>query len=122
MEKINKNLIAPCGMNCGVCAAHLREKNICLGCKAGPTMVSCLRCKMRSCTERKGEYCFECEKFPCDKLKHLDKRYRTKYGMSEIENLEFIKEVGIDKFVESERKRWQSSEGTFCVHNKKYFL
>lgn len=32
MERINRNLIAPCGMNCGVCIAYLREKNRCQGC------------------------------------------------------------------------------------------
>jgi hypothetical protein len=40
--------------------------------------------------------------------------------MSEIENLEFIREKGINEFVKSERKRWQSTKGTFCVHDKKY--
>jgi hypothetical protein len=121
MKKINKKLIAPCGMNCGVCMAYLREKNHCDGCKAGPTSVSCLRCKIRNCTERKGQYCFDCEKFPCDSLKHLDKRYRTKYEMSEIENLEFIRDNGIDEFVEKENARWVSDKGVYCVHKKEYF-
>ncbi|MDD5693203.1 MAG: hypothetical protein PHU86_01900 [Patescibacteria group bacterium] len=31
MEKISKSLIASCGMNCGVCVAHLREKTHVLG-------------------------------------------------------------------------------------------
>jgi len=54
-------------------------------------------------------------------LKSLDKRYRTKYDMSEIENLELILCKGINSFVEGERKRWQSSKGLLCVHNKKYY-
>jgi len=103
---INENLIAPCGMNCAICMAHLREKNKCAGCNQGPTNISCLRCKIRNCTERKGKYCFDCDQFPCDKLKHLDKRYRTKYGMSEIENLELIRNKGIDKLLEREQKKW----------------
>jgi hypothetical protein len=41
--------------------------------------------------------------------------------MSEIENLELIRSRGINNFVESERKRWQSSRGLFCVHNKRYY-
>jgi len=29
---INSSLIAPCGMNCGICLAYLREKKKCPGC------------------------------------------------------------------------------------------
>lgn len=121
MKTFDKNLIAPCGMNCGICQAYLREKDKCPGCRFGPTKISCTRCKIKSCKERKGKFCFNCEIFPCGKLKHLDERYKAKYGMSEIENLEFIRDKGIDKFVDQERKRWQSGKGTFCVHNKKYY-
>lgn len=108
-------------MNCGVCRAYLREKNKCPGCQKGPTMISCQRCKLMNCPDRKGEFCFECEKFPCDRLNHLDKRYREKYGMSEIENLENIRDNGIDEFMKSQRKKYQSEKGTFCVHDKKYY-
>jgi hypothetical protein len=27
--KFNKQLIAPCGMNCGICLGYLRDKNKC---------------------------------------------------------------------------------------------
>ena len=47
------------------------------------------------CKDRKGDFCFDCDKFPCDRLKRLDKRYREKYGMSEIENLNKIREIGL---------------------------
>jgi hypothetical protein len=34
MESSNKlHLVAPCGMNCGICRAYLREKNKCPGCR-----------------------------------------------------------------------------------------
>ena len=123
MERITRNLIAPCGMNCGVCMAYLREKNRCNGCgkvdeSRSKTIVFC---KIRLCRSRKRKYCFDCAKFPCDRLKHMDKRYRTKYCMSEIENLEFIRSKGINSFVKSERKRWQKGNKVFCVHKKKYF-
>jgi hypothetical protein len=41
--------------------------------------------------------------------------------MSEIANLEMIRDQGIDVFVKNERKRWQSEKGIFCVHDKKYY-
>jgi hypothetical protein len=80
MEKIAKNLITPCGMNCNICIAHLREKNVCPGCTDKPTKKTCLNCKIRNCKDRTGKYCFNCSNFPCEKLSHLDKRYREKYG------------------------------------------
>ncbi|WKY44392.1 hypothetical protein Q5O14_17560 [Eubacteriaceae bacterium ES2] len=64
-------------------------------------------------------FCFECENFPCKRLKALDKRYRTKYHMSMIDNLEFIQTHGIEKFLEKEKKKWRCPEcgGLICCHN-----
>jgi hypothetical protein len=123
MEKISRNLVAPCGMNCGVCIGHLREKNPCSGCRKieATGKKTLVLCRIRICVERKGIFCFNCVTFPCNRLKHLDKRYRTRYGMSEIENLEFIRDEGINEFIKSERKKWQSSKGTLCVHDKQYY-
>ena len=123
MERINKNLIAPCGMNCAICKAYLREKNPCKGCRNikdfGPK--SRVICKIKNCSQRKGDYCFECNNFPCERLNHLDKRYREKYGMSEIQNLEEIHNKGINEFVRDEKEKWQSSKGIICVHDKKTY-
>ena len=118
----NKLKIAPCGMNCGVCQAHLREKNKCPGCNNGPSKISCLQCKIKNCAERKGKFCYDCNDFPCQKLEHLDKRYREKYSMSEIENLEFIRDKGMEEFLKSQEKKYISEKGIFCVHDKKYYL
>ena len=112
-NSINESLIAPCGMNCAICMAYLRSKDKCAGCNNGPTKVSCLKCKIRNCTERKDKYCFDCDKFPCDKLKHLDKRYKTKYGMSEIKNLELIRDKGINELLKQEQKKWACKK---CGH------
>ena len=30
---IKSELIVPCGMNCGICIGHLRDKNKCDGCR-----------------------------------------------------------------------------------------
>jgi len=124
MESLNKFfLIAPCGMNCGICMVYLREKNKCPGCRGTDTdkPVTRVRCKIKNCKNfRNGraKFCFECGDFPCDNLKHLDKRYRTKYNMSMIENLENIKDFGIRKFLKNEDVRWTCPHcgGTICVH------
>ena len=51
-------------------------------------------------------------------VKALDKRYRTRYRMSMLENLRRIEEKGIRAFVESERVRWTcpACGGSVCVH------
>ena len=51
----------------------------------------------------------------------MDLRYRTRYGMSEIENLEFIRNNGIKKFLEKERNSWICEKGILCIHDKKYY-
>ncbi len=117
------SLIAPCGMNCGICMAYLREKNKCPGCRGDDAdkPVTRVICKIKTCEaiqKGKAKYCLKCEQFPCGNLEQLDIRYRTKYGMSMIENLENIKELGIRRFVRNEKVRWACPEcgGTICVH------
>ena len=92
-------MMAPCGMDCGVCAAHLREKNRCAGCLAvnGRKQGHCEVCSIKLCTERTAgaTFCFDCARYPCRRLRQLDLRYRTRYGMSMIENLDRIREMGL---------------------------
>lgn len=126
---MKENLIAPCGMNCRLCVAYLfREKDLN---KQGFHKKSCSGCIPRGeyCTHMgdqcelvgkgKVRYCFECEAFPCKRLKLLDKRYRTKYHMSMIENLEFIKEYGMEGFLKKEEEKWCCPEcgEVICCHN-----
>jgi hypothetical protein len=122
-SRFDDALIAPCGMNCGVCRAYLRPKNPCHGCSDAEQNLpkSRMNCRMRLCTERTGRFCSDCAEFPCDRLKHLDRRYRTRYGMSEIENLECIRDHGMEKFLERERERWASVRGVLCVHDRKWY-
>lgn len=117
------SLIAPCGMNCGICMAYLREKNKCVGCLGPNTWkpVTRVRCKIKTCKALQAggkKYCFQCKNFPCDVLKHLDKRYRTKYSMSMIDNLVDIRDFGIRRFLRNEHRRWTCTRcgGTICVH------
>lgn len=110
-------MIAPCGMNCALCSGFLREKRICYGCRSSsPKPAYCASCRIRNCAERAGEFC-PCGS-PCRRLRDLDKRYRTRYGMSMLENLASIRDEGIDAFVLRERKRWECPRchGVLSVH------
>jgi len=122
-ESLTPDLIAPCGMDCGLCRGHLREKNRCPGCNGDDAAKPryCLACKIKTCdtiASGTSSFCFECTSFPCARLRQLDKRYRTKYGMSMTENLLQIREVGLMAFVAAERVRWACPEcgSLLCVH------
>ncbi|MDD4110327.1 MAG: DUF3795 domain-containing protein [Clostridia bacterium] len=121
---MNSKLIAPCGMNCGICLGYLREKNKCPGCRLiePGTFKYNQKCIIKNCEfykSGKDRFCYKCDKFPCKRLRDLDKRYRTNYNMSMIENLKNIEENGILKFVSSEKTRWRCECGeTICVHRK----
>jgi hypothetical protein len=114
---IDSVLIAPCGMNCAICANYLARKNdikstgvrmpYCVGCR--PRKKNCAFLKKRCSKLSSGEvaFCFECDSFPCDELKTIDRRYRGRYRMSMIENLKFIKENGMEKFLEDQEEKWK---------------
>jgi len=116
-------LIAPCGLNCRLCAAYVREKNVCPGCRReGPTKSEyCITCPIKNCEKMAaggGRYCFTCESFPCARLRHLDKRYRTRYAVSTIENLQCIRDLGIRRFIRQEKRRRTCPQCgvLLCVH------
>lgn len=107
-----QDLIAPCGMNCGLCIGHLRTRKPCSGCfkkDDDNKPKQCRSCSIVNCeslAKTKSGFCYECQKYPCTRLKNLDKRYRLKYGMSMIENLAYIENQGLEKFLKNEEERW----------------
>lgn len=121
----DSTMIAPCGMNCGTCIAYLRDKNKCPGCLSTATNKPKTRlyCKIKNCdslAKTTSKFCYDCEMFPCLRLKQLDKRYRTKYKTSFIQNLGTIKETGITNFILNETIRWTCPNcgSTLSCHRK----
>ncbi len=116
-------LVAPCGINCRVCRAFMINQQRCPGCRGDDTFKarSCVQCKIKNCDKlAAGElrFCFECEDFPCQRIAHLDKRYRTRYATRPIQNLLSIKLKGIREFVRSEAQRWACPRcgAALCMH------
>ncbi len=99
-------------MNCGICIGHLRDRRPCPGCNDEDDSAKpnhCVVCRIKRCEFRSADpdaHCVDCPEFPCKRLRQLDKRYRTKYRMSMIENLGEIDRLGTEAFVEQERTRW----------------
>jgi len=116
-------IIAPCGLNCSLCRAYVRERNPCPGCRSSTTNKSnaCLTCAIKNCAELAAgghAFCSSCEKFPCADLLHLDTRYQARYGVSAIGNLEHIKAIGVARFVAEETAKWSCPEcgSLLCMH------
>lgn len=127
-EVFDQEIIAPCGMNCGICMAYLREKNKCPGCRTYKSDKPDTRskCIIKNCVELKKnnwKFCIKCSKLPCQRMKNLDKRYRTKYDMSMMGNLKFIEEKGIKSFLKQQKEKYKCPNcgGVICVHNKKCY-
>lgn len=126
---MNEELIAPCGMNCGICSRYLaltheiKNKEIrmsyCIGCRPRDRKCAFIKKGCHLLLSGQIGYCYECSDFPCEKLRKLDRRYRTFFRMSMIENLQFIKEHGIQKFLIREQEKWKCSDcgETICCHN-----
>lgn len=122
-------LIAPCGMNCALCSGYLAMKNdlkkqgisgsYCPGCRPRGKNCAFLKKKCELLGNGLVRFCYECADFPCERLKHLDKRYRTLYRMSMIENLEFIRDRGMAELLKRQEEKWRCPEcgGTICCHN-----
>lgn len=126
---LTSGLIAPCGMNCGLCIYLHDGRGKCNGCNEGEgnKPVFCAKCVIKRCeTVRKNGsgLCYDCDAFPCKRIKTLDARYRKNYGMSMIENLIFIKENGMDAFLDLERERrtCRSCGNLLCIHRKECMI
>lgn len=117
-------IISPCGLICDLCLGFQRTKNTCVGCnEVGYKPYHCENCSIVHCPEKKGGptlLCHVCEKYPCRRLKALDKRYRTKYGESLIENLSKIENMGITAFKEEAAVYWTCPEcgKLLCAHRE----
>jgi len=123
-----KKLLAPCGINCAICKGYLREKNTCPGCRDlnvnNSNLKSCIRCIIKNCEKLKklkSGFCYECEIFPCKRMKGLNKRYTTKYHYDTFETLEIIKNKGVDELLKTHAKKYSCPNGTICVHDGKCY-
>ncbi len=123
MQSNANHPIAPCGINCQLCQRFQREKNPCPGCRGDDSrkLPSCLNCKIYQCTHlQSGEfvYCIACDKYPCQPVKNLHKRYQKNYGVDLNGNLIQLKTLGLDAFVMGQKNAWACHHcgESLCMH------
>ncbi len=122
---VNKDLIAPCGLYCGVCGVFIaaRDNNEkfkeklstvygvtpeeinCGGCLSDQRWKFCQQCEIRSCVQEKNyEGCHQCDDFPCDFINNFPVPVGKKVIMRAIPRW---REIGTEKWVEEEEKRYK---------------
>jgi hypothetical protein len=106
--------IGVCGLDCGLCPRYYTiGPSRCPGC-AGPDFFNKHpSCSFITCGVKKKnlEVCAECSEFPCSKFKSNEEYQQLKESSSYpsykkvMPNLHFIKEQGIKKFIEQQKKK-----------------
>ncbi len=119
-------LITPCGLYCGVCPLYkartdetLRRRiaerqgipvenvPVCAGCRLLQGVVSASGgesvCDTYACavSDKKVEFCYECDDFPCLKLAPSADRAQEIPHNTKIYNLLMLQKLGIDAWLES---------------------
>lgn len=120
-KKIETKMFAPCGINCTVCYKHCNSKKNCKGCYSDDNSKPehCRKCKIKTCiTEKSYLYCYECNMFPCKLNKNLERSYE-RYNWSLIMNGTNAREIGVETFLENDRKYWTCSHcgGIISLHD-----
>ncbi len=122
-DELTELLLAPCGMNCLHCYAHLRAKNVCPGCRMEVENKPrhCQTCAIKQCAgEHAVTYCVDCPQFPCARIKRMDKRYRERYHISLIANARRLRADGAAAYLQAEKQRWTCAQcgGVISVHHR----
>ena len=131
--KFTPELIAPCGMNCGICKRYLaysrgvpveRGKVIhCQGCR--PSNKNCyVKRGCKKLAKKEITFCFECDNLPCENfINRLERRYRKRYNMSMVENLQELKEKGMETFLKNQERRYRCPKcgDVISVHDRKCY-
>ena len=128
MVNIKKELLAPCGLYCGVCSIYIahRDNNLkfkkallpiykafaksiddisCTGCLSdGVVFPVCRSCPIKRCSQDKGILgCHQCEDFPCKFIQNFPIAVGKKVILRAIPTW---RELGTEKWVELEEKRY----------------
>ncbi len=121
---MNRELVSPCGLYCGVCGIYyatrhndmkLKEKLArayhdtvdqinCHGCMSDTVYWYCEHCAIKSCAiEKKYEGCNECAEFPCDKVENFPVPEGKMHILRAVPRW---KESGTEEWINEEEKQF----------------
>jgi hypothetical protein len=114
---LTADLIAPCGMNCGICKTYLAYSrgvpykkgavSHCPGCLVRNKNCAFIKRDCAKTRQKQVRFCYECADMPCPNLTRIDALYRARYGMSMVENLKAIQKNGMDAFLKSQAEKYR---------------
>jgi hypothetical protein len=117
MEELN--LAGCCGLYCGLCPRfQSAASGRCPGCK---TLCLTFSCKIYNCCVKKRGLitCAECDDFPCEK--NNPETHQYEYFVTNkpcIPNLYRIREIGLELWLEEQRKRRLMLENLLANYNE----
>lgn len=132
MSDIKKELLAPCGLYCGVCRIYKAHKDndlefkkeilpslrefgakavddiACTGCLSDDVVFCfCQTCPIKDCVKNKGiESCSQCKDFPCKIITNWPDPMDKKIMLRSIPQW---RKLGTEKWVKEEEKRYYCS-------------
>jgi hypothetical protein len=130
MKQDKSKLVGICGLYCGTCPSYLADRKNdleylekmsqergysveeirCDGCLSDNVAVYCVDCRhgFRKCAaEKQVSWCFQCDEFPCQRLEDFTDVHIVNdisHHENIIDDLEYMKRHGIDKWVEAQEK------------------
>ncbi|MFX1337763.1 MAG: DUF3795 domain-containing protein [Promethearchaeota archaeon] len=132
MVDVKKELLAPCGLYCGVCSIYIahRDNNLkfkeklmpvykafaktiddisCTGCLSdGIVFPVCRSCPIKKCSQDKRiNGCYQCDDFPCKFIENFPIQVGKKVILRAIPTW---RKLGTEKWVEEEEKRYHCPE------------
>jgi hypothetical protein len=85
------------------------------------TCKSCRNCVKKKCAFDKGlQWCFECSRFPCTRIKSLNQRYQQNYDIDLVQNGLDAKQ-DMDAFLQAQKERFtcKSCGGIIDQHHRR---
>jgi hypothetical protein len=121
-ETIPAEFFAPCGINCMLCSRQFEKKRPpCHGCLRGgsSTCTHSETCRIKLCAFERGlSHCFECDKFPCSRIRRLEKRYRENCGYLLLEAAETARSGGVEVLLEQQLAHYSCGcGGLICLQS-----
>jgi len=113
--------IACCGLDCGLCPTYYTKgPSRCPGCGGPGFFNKHPSCSIITCSVKNHgfETCAECDEFPCSKIEKWDLFDSFICHRASLINLRFIKEIGVEKFVEIQKERIEILEIMLDQYNE----
>ena len=106
-------LFSLCGLNCGLCPMLLG--NYCGGCGNGNQS-----CRIAKCSLEHGkiQYCYECEKYPCEKYQHIDECDSFITHRRRKADLERAQRIGIEQYTIEQQEKVQILSNLLSDYNE----